>query len=172
MLSELERDRLVNRRDQTPRDRATNDMRVRKKVSTWLKDIPDVLLALNKLPADQMRDVLSDNDIYRLFKLTEKSMNALSFSPVDGRIWDERWISSQPGGATDLDISRSYYTYEYVKEMYDFLGRRNPVIDFDNLERLERDPEFRDKVTQEERRGIERIRRAIAANVVETYATE
>jgi len=119
-----------------------------------------------------MRDVLSDNDIYRLFKLTEKSMNALSFSPVDGRIWDERWISSQPGGATDLDISRSYYTYEYVKEMYDFLGRRNPVIDFDNLERLERDPEFRDKVTQEERRGIERIRRAIAANVVETYATE
>jgi hypothetical protein len=162
LLTKMERDRLNKRIEMIDKKaRAANDIRVKKKLSAWLKNIPDILSILDKLPADQIREVLSDNDIYGLFKSTERSMNALSFSPVDGRLWDERWLSSQPGGATDLDISRSYYTYEHVKGMYAFIGSRNPVIDFDNLERLERDPEFRDKVTKEERRGIERIRRAI-----------
>lgn len=176
LLTKMERDRLNGRSEMKDKKaRAANDIRVKKKLSAWLKNIPDILLILNRLPADQIREVLSDNDVFRLFKLTETAMSTLNFSPVDGRIWDERWISSKPGGATDLDISRSYYTYEHVKEMYDFLGHRNPVIDFDHLNPLENDPDFRDKITEEERRGIERIRRAtsfwprsIGVNVVET----
>jgi hypothetical protein len=142
-------------------------MRVRKKLSAWLKDISDVLLIVDKLPEDQVREVVSDNDIFNLFKLTETSMGISIFSPVEGRIWDERWISTRPGGATDLDISRSFNTYNHVKRMYNFLGLKNPIIDFDNLERLERDPDFRDRLTEEERRGIDRIRQVIATKTSE-----
>jgi hypothetical protein len=51
--------------------------------------------------------------------------------------------------------------------MYNFLGLKNPIIDFDNLERLERDPDFRDRLTEEERRGIDRIRQVIATKTSE-----
>jgi len=147
--------------------RAANDIRVKKKLAAWLKNIPDVLLILDKLPEDQIREELSDKDVFDLFKLTDASMGILNFSPIDGRIWDERWISSQPGGATDLDIWRSWHTYNHVGKMYDYLGHKNPIIDFDNLEPLEKEPEFRDKLTKDERRGIDRIRRAIAAKTSE-----
>jgi hypothetical protein len=162
LLTEMEKDRLINRVNMKDKKaRAANDIRVKKKLSAWLKNIPDILLILDKLPEDQIREELTDNDVFNLFKLTETAMYILKFSPIDGRIYDERWISTQPGGATDLDIWRSRHNYNHIGRMYDFLGHRNPIIDFDNLEPLEKHPEFRDKISTEERRGMDRIRSAI-----------
>jgi len=160
MLSELEKDRLINRNAQTPRDRATNDMRVRKKLSAWLKNIPDVLLALEKLPRDQTSNVLSDEDVFKLFTLTEEAIHVRGFSLIEGRISWPKW-SGYSGEVTDLDIWRSWHLHKHIHKLLDFHGHRNPLWDWDVLHPMEEDKHFRERISPEELRGMERIKHAL-----------
>ena len=159
MLSELERDRLVNRRTQTPRDRATNDMRVRKKLSAWLKNVPDVLLILEKLPDDQIRDVLTDNDIFQLFRVNERLVDIKGFTPIIGRLTDEKWIGHF-GEVGDLDIWRAFQLHQHITRLGLFSGNGGPMIDMEIFEQKEKHPDLY-TITEEERRGAARVRRAI-----------
>jgi hypothetical protein len=168
LLTPTETLRLINRKEtEDKKVRAANDIRMKKKLSAWLKNVPDALLIIENLPEDYIRETVSDNDLFKLLKLVETGMHILDFSPVGGRIWEDRWIGSRPGGATDLDISRSVDIYRHIQKMYDFIGHGNPVIDFCNLDPLDRDPDFHDKVTAEERRGLDRIRQIIATKKAE-----
>ena len=103
---------MVNRSTQTPRERATNDMRVRKKLSAWLKNASDVQKILINLPEDQIRDISTDEDIYQLLNLTEKLVTIRKFYPIEGpQEKPELWRLVIDGKfdrlATDKDIARS-----------------------------------------------------------------
>jgi hypothetical protein len=123
-----------------------------------LKNTPDVLLILNNLLEDQIRDVLADSSIFDLFKLTEKAIDIKDFAPIDGRLVDVRWIG-QNGEVGDLDILRADNLQHHIKTLIEFNGHRNPVIEMEIFEKRERYPDFY-TLTEEEKRGAERIRRA------------
>jgi hypothetical protein len=100
-----------------------------------------VLLILNKLLEDQIRDVLADSSIFDLFKLTEKAIDIKDFAPIDGRLVDVRWIG-QNGEVGDLDIWRADNLQHHIKTLIEFNGHRNPVIEMEIFEKRERYPDF------------------------------
>jgi hypothetical protein len=161
LLTEKERERLINRQDTTDKKtRAANDIRVRKKLAAWLKNIPDVLLILEKLPKDQTNAVLSDEDIFTFFNLTEKAIHVRGFSLIEGRISWPKW-SGYSGEVTDLDIWRSWHLHKHIHKLLDFHGHRNPLWDWDVLHPMEEDKHFRERISPEELRGMERIKHAL-----------
>jgi hypothetical protein len=118
---------------------------------------------LNKLPEDQIREVLSDNDIFDLFKLTEKAIDIKDFTPIDGRLVDERWVGHN-GEVGDLDIWRASKLQPHINKLYQFFGHRNPLIDMEIFEQREKHPDLY-ALTEEERRGAARLRRAIESMI-------
>jgi len=160
LLTEKERLRLVNRRDTDDKKiRAANDIRAKKKLSAWLKNIPDVLLILEKLPDDQIRDVLADNDIFKLFKLTEIAVDIQGFTPILGRLTDEKWIGHF-GEVGDIDIWRASQLRRHMTRLDFFGGNSGPMIDMEIFEQKEKHSDLY-TLSAEERRGAERIRRVL-----------
>ena len=80
LLSDLELERLLNRSDE-PNSRATNDGRVRRKISAWLKNVDDIFLILHKLPQDQIRSVLKPEDIDKLYAIIGEAMRTIDYYP-------------------------------------------------------------------------------------------
>jgi hypothetical protein len=80
LLSDLELERLMNRSNE-PLTRATNDGRVRRKLSAWLKNINNVFIILHNLPEDQLKDVLSEKDIDKLYFVILEAMRIKDYYP-------------------------------------------------------------------------------------------
>lgn len=117
-----------------------------------------MLLIVDKLPEDYIREVLSDNDIFKLFKLTENAIDIKDFTPIDGRFVDEKWIGYN-GEVGDIDIWRADNIQHHIKRLIEFNGYRNPLVEMEIFEQRERHSDLYE-ITKEERRGAERIRRA------------
>ena len=73
LLSNLEFERLMNR-SKEPHTRATNDGRVKRKLAAWLKNINDVFVILQKLPENQLKDALDEEDIDKLYSIIGEAM--------------------------------------------------------------------------------------------------
>jgi len=86
LLSELEFDRLKKRADE-PLTRATNDGRVRRKLSAWLKNMNDVFFILQKLPEDQLREVLQKDDIDKLSSIIREATGIIDYYPTGLEQW-------------------------------------------------------------------------------------
>lgn len=171
MLSELEMEKLVNRRDQTPRDRATNDMRVRRKLSVWLDNISDADTILNILPADQLRDKIDDTSIFLLLDIVWNLMKIKNFRTIVGTKdeptkWKTKAISESdevnmrpaPDKAAEkLDIARSSMLLLGFSGMFRYLGSENPIISVvDQWKNLYK-PGYLDKLEAGERQSIEKV---------------
>ena len=172
LLTDMERERLTTPRDEIDnKTRGMNDARVKRKLAAWIQNFDDVKLILDNLPEDHLNAVLSDEDVYKLFKLTEKLISIRGFSPIEGRIHEERWIGFR-GEVADLDIWRSYNVYQHLMRVFDYFGHRNPFWDnYHLLEGMVKDEEFKDRVSPEERKGMERIQKAIRAYQPKIRAT-
>lgn len=164
MLSDLENDRLVKRSAQTPRDRATNDMRARRKLATWLKDIIDAELIIEHLPEDQTRDVFDDQDIYSLLYMAERLIEIKKFCPVVGSVENpEEWRAVIDENNTrpveNLDIWRSKLLGDSLNRLDRFYGanRENPVWYVSSLERIAR-MGMNDRIKKEEMAGIRKVK--------------
>jgi len=173
MLSDLEKDRLVNRNrsgltQKDIKDRATNDMRVRRKLSSWLKDISDAVLVLQCLPDDQLDDIIDDWHIYFLLNIAEAGMDIKRFHPIEGDAeTPEKWqtvlkYNDQTGKAEEtraaekLDIARSGMLSHHIGIIgKKYLGYRNPVTKVAELSNLYQKPKLKDKVSEGERRAVE-----------------
>jgi hypothetical protein len=171
MLSPEERKRLKER-DSNEMDsqiKASNDARARRKLKAWLKDdLDDVYLILDKLPEDQLRRVFADDHVFKLLDLAERIMAIKRFAFMWGDIENpEKWkVAGRPGEgpnklAEDQDIIRSFLLRRHIDALYDFYGHDTPINAFMELDRLDLDKEFHDKVTEKERAGLKRIREAI-----------
>jgi hypothetical protein len=86
LLSELEFDRLKKRADE-PLTRATNDGRVRRKLSAWLKNMNDVFFILQKLPKDQLKEVVQKDDIDKLSSIIREATGIIDYYPTGLEQW-------------------------------------------------------------------------------------
>jgi len=86
LLSEKERERLMDRKDKS--NVAVNDARVRKKLSNWLKTLDEVFLIFNHLPEEQSRSVVTKENAFGLLCLAARAMKIKDFHPVDGNVND------------------------------------------------------------------------------------
>lgn len=120
LLSDLEKDRLKNRNSLESRTRATNDIRVKRKLSAWLNGIDDVLLILEHLPKEDIQKVAYDVAVIRLATAAIEMMRIMGYHPMVGDVghpegwqmitknWDEiRSGNIATGPATDTDIIRT-----------------------------------------------------------------
>jgi hypothetical protein len=86
LLSDLEFKRLMNR-SLEPNIRAANDARVRRKLSAWLKNINDVFVILQKLPEDQLKEVISNEDLDKLYSIIGMEMKIKNYYPPALEQW-------------------------------------------------------------------------------------
>jgi hypothetical protein len=192
MLSHEERKRLAERnsKDMDSQIRASNDARARRKLATWLKeDLQDVYLILDKLPEDQLKRILTDDNAYYLLDLAAQVMRIKGFCPIEGEFGHpESWkaLKSKPDyiegwepfilrrtpdkleavPVSDLDIQRSVIFGRFLKVLRKFFATpkaSNPVSFVDPYIALLADPTFKDRVTEEERRGVDRVLKALEA---------
>ena len=88
LLSDLEFERLKNR-SKEPHTRATNDGRVRRKLSAWLKNLDDVFFIMQKLPENQLKDVFREVDIDKLHSIIGDAMKIKNYYPPTLEQWRE-----------------------------------------------------------------------------------
>ena len=178
-LSPKEEEGLINR-PTNAHERATNDVRVRKKLAAWLKEFDDMTEIFLCLPPEQLRKELSDIHVHRLSFFLITAMDVLNFHPIVGEIdkpddWKtildvsaNRFEMLASGrahyrsrAAENEDITRTLLLVDAFNELNLFFGNNNPVVEAVQLEKLEDDPKLRSRLTDGERRGIERVNLAL-----------
>jgi hypothetical protein len=119
LLSELEKDRLLNKDSLDSRTRAANNIRVKRKLSAWLKGIDDVHLILAHLPKEDIQRVANDDTtVLRLLFEAIEIMRKIGYRPIIGDVGQPAsWqVITKKGtmldesvkvNATDADIVRS-----------------------------------------------------------------
>jgi hypothetical protein len=175
-LSPKEREGLWHR-PSNAHERATNDVRVRKKLAAWLNEFDDMTEIFLKLPPEQLRKELSDIHVHRFSFFLITAMKVLNFYPIIGEIGkpeDRKAIidtnvsklelrtlekahsTSKP--VEDEDIWRILILSDLFDELNHFFGNSNPVVEADQLSRLaEEHPKFHTRLTADELRGIKRL---------------
>jgi hypothetical protein len=168
MLSDLERQRLVERDspDMPKNVRAANDMRARRKLTAWLKDIEDVVLVFALLPDDQLRKELEDSHVFRFLLLAEGTMACLNFRPISGtpnapEEWQAIVDEKTADPVSDTDIARSYFLVDHLRTIEGSFGTKNPLRTITLLETLDENPEFRDRISDSERQTIKKVHQAV-----------
>lgn len=116
--------------------RKRNNIIVKRKIQYWLNDANDVFFALEHLKDTKIEDVFPDEDIFAVFKATEKMLDRLHFAPVQGEpqhpfiVWPhvvtyKDWMKEkqlQPSSlaakgrrATPSDFERNWQVQEFVR---------------------------------------------------------
>jgi hypothetical protein len=159
LLSDLERERLTKRETLDRHTRTTNDVRVKRKLSAWLKGFGDVFLCLHQLPKDQLQRILKDELVYLLLAMAIEIMKVKGFRPIVGDVMHpEEWKTENPvkwevirGGAsstvdifypiTNVDIVRSEYLTSPISKLYKMLDlSNNPVVCAVQFQEAQNDP--------------------------------
>ncbi len=165
LLSDIERERLIRR----PRDakaRASNDVRIRKKLRTWIHDLDDVALICEYLPEDQLNKEIVDNDVYFLTGIARSFMKALKFSPIVGRVdHPEEWKTQTDTGAerpvTDEDIDRSLAIKKIIDDIMVYHGQNNPIDSVLILSKMAANPELKSKLNEANHKSLKRVEDAL-----------
>jgi hypothetical protein len=177
LLSDVERERLIHR-PQDSKTRASNDVRVRKKLRSWLQYLTDVALILEYLPEDQIvKEIVDDHDLYSLLYMSERLMEIKKFYPVVGPIENpEKWeiiieeTIKRPAG--DDDIERTKLLGERLNSLSRFIGdtSKNPICRALKLDKLER-MGMGDRIKDDEKAGLEKLKQ-VSANMVSRARAE
>jgi hypothetical protein len=165
-LSQTEKDRLLNRPTDS-RDRATNDVKVRKKLAAWLKDLPDMALVFQYLPKKQLRKELNDFDAFNFMDFAMRTMDCLDFNPIFGDIGSlNMWYVPSPDGEqrppTDQDIERAAWLSLTIEQLKNFYGNKNPVGAAMDLNLIYDHPRTRGRLTEGEIASIEKVNQVMS----------
>jgi hypothetical protein len=153
LLSDLERERLLNRGSLDRHTRVTNDIRVRRKLADWLNGVEDVSLILDHLPKDDIQKIAcqdamdGDPAVYRLALSTVEMFRTMGHRPIIGDVGHpEGWqtitnkldkIEKVP--ATDADINGAAQLMIIVAALESMLGSQNNPVAYAVKYRLTRD---------------------------------
>jgi len=162
LLSKLEFERLMNRSEE-PLTRATNDGRVRRKLSAWLKNTKDVFIILQKLPEDQIRIVLKKEDIDKFFSIIKESMKVIDYYPpgleqmrIDLEKEDTETFKLKYGSFLKKDILG---ISSFSKPLLELVQKGRTWTEADLLKELHIDPKDNDaiKITTGQLEELERF---------------
>ena len=149
LLSELEFDRLKKRADQ-PLTRATNDGRVRRKLSAWLKNMNDVFFILQKLPKDQLKEVIQKDDIDKLSSIIREATGIIDYYPTGLEQWrqnlektETEMFKLQYGSFLKKDIQG---TSSFSKPLIELVQNGRTWTEADLLKELRIDPKDGDAI--------------------------
>lgn len=162
LLSDIERDRL-RYRPHDAKTRASNDVRIRKKLRSWIHDLDDIALICEFLPEDQLAKEMADNDVFFLMGIARCFMDTLKFMPIVGKVdqpegWKKRSSSGVEYPVSDVDIDRSLSLKKSIDDIISYYGQDNPIGSVLELSRMESIPELKNKITEGDRKGLERVR--------------
>lgn len=165
LLTNTERDRLRHR-PHDAKERASNDVRVRKKLRSWLQSLDDIGIICEYLPEDQRSKEITDNQIFFLMGIARSFMKTRHFFPIEGDIekLDEWKIVTATGAkqsANDVDIERSLKMKNTIDDIMVFHGKNNPIDTVSLLFHLQSEPELRNRLTEADLKAIERVTEAI-----------
>jgi hypothetical protein len=186
LLSEKERERLTNRAKLDKRTNSTNAIRVKRKLAAWLGNISDVVLILQNLPEDQLKDEVHDWHLYFLLNIVENLMEIKKFYPIDGDIekpneweavikFDKKTNLKNKRPVEEIDIVRGSMLAYHIGILGHYLGLQNPMPKVNALTEACRDPalpDFSNRLTPNERLAIERSTEAIKKFLDETVRVE
>jgi len=162
-LSPKEREGLLNR-PSNAHERATNDVRVRKKLAAWLKEASDIELIFDHLPDEQLRKELSADSPEFFLNLAIGAMRCLRLGRIDGKIDEpEDWTvvidEKNRRLAADSDIINALTINSRLNVLK---ALSSPVIEEAQfLDKMDKSPKYHNRVTDSERNGIERVNKAI-----------
>ena len=164
-LSPQEKERLIQRPSNS-HDRATNDVKVRKKLRAWLRDLPDIALVFQYLPKEQLRKELDDSNAFNLIDFGMQAMDCLNFNPIFGDAESANmWYVALPDGAqrqaNDQDIERSAWLSLTIGQLKNFYGERNPVGTAMDLSLIYSNPRTRGRLTGGEIASVERVNKVM-----------
>lgn len=158
LLTETERERLINRRDMKDvKKRITNDSRVKKKLAAWMDNMDDVELILENLPQEVTKDAISESNIYQLISIVSDSLRVKDFRRVIGAINDsDSWQTAPSRPVEDIDIARAAILAIMFESMGRYLGSDNPVVHAVALSKFYADPQLKNRLTDAEMRSVEK----------------
>jgi len=158
LLTETERERLINRRDmEDTKKRTTNDSRVKKKLAAWVDNLRDVELILESLPEEMSESAVNEFAVYRLISVIKDLLRVKKVRQVSGDINPASWQTAPGRHANDLDIARSALLASALSGIMEFLGADNPVVRAATLSRIYADPILRERMSDEEKQSAERL---------------
>jgi len=158
LLTETERERLINRRDMKDvKKRITNDSRVKKKLAAWVDNLRDVELILESLPEEMSESAVNEFAVYRLISVIKDLLRVKKVRQVSGDINPASWQTAPGRHANDLDIARSALLASALSGIMEFLGADNPVVRAAKLSRIYADPILRERMSDEEKQSAERL---------------
>lgn len=171
MLSNEEHEKMVNRAEYDRGTLSINDLRIKKKLKTWLDYIEDIRLVLRNLPEDLTRDVLIDEYASDVLYIAAEIMRLQKFLSISGEIdKPEEWQARGYGIvrlAEDKDIARNIILNSHLKNLAVFVGEtyndeQNPAIRARAIDRLQGDSLLSGKNTPNEQKAIEKVKSALA----------
>lgn len=114
LLTATERERLIDRSPDANQDiRKRNDLIVRNKLKSWLKNAEDVNFILHHLPTRQISKAVTDEDVYELLDIVKALLAILDFIPVEKNSYNQ-YIVVKP-----VDTKHTYYPpREFPKEAW------------------------------------------------------
>jgi hypothetical protein len=176
MLTEMEKERLRTRDKLNPHTRNTNDLRVRRKLKAWLDDIKDIELILDSLPINQINKAI--NKITPIYLLSlAYAMKNVNRNVIFGELeYPDTWKVLDMGKSKgwqddrdveDLDIVLSLRMLFLIQALAFTAGADanltmpfslpNPIV---SAIRLTEIPNIKNRLTEGEKKGIERINKA------------
>jgi hypothetical protein len=165
LLTNSERERLIHRSSDA-KTRASNDVRIRKKLRCWLQSLDDIGLICEYLPEDQLAKEITDNQIFFLMSTAKSFMKIRHFLPIEGNIknpadWKIVTATGAKQLANDVDIDRSLKIKNVIDDIMLFHGHDNPIDTVSLLSKLKSQPEFQNRLTETDLKAIERVTEAI-----------
>jgi hypothetical protein len=103
-----------------------------------------------------------------LFQIIHDLLYKRKYYPIDGKIdnpdeWQIIIDENNKQSAKNSDIMRSFYVEGFLDDlMSSFVGENNPIAKVEFLAEMDNEPSFHDRVTEGERKSIERLNQAIA----------
>ena len=144
-LTATERERLSDR-NLNPTIRKRNDLIVRNKILSWVKNSDEVLLALQQVPTKKLKEELDDNYIYTLLEIVKELLDLKDFGRLYN-IGEEKAIVINPfkfhsnlhnrGGkphtASEDDLGRIFALESALEDVIALIPKPNECVAYEKF---------------------------------------
>lgn len=162
LLSEKERDRLMDRVNFDKRTNSTNDVRVKHKLDAWIDNLNDVQLILENLPGETSSSAIEEINIYQLLNIVSDLLRIKKFRRITGDAGkSDSWQTAPSRTAEERDIARAAILTIFLEGIGRYLGADNPLLHVMGLLKFYVDPRLQGRLTDDEKRSVEKCLDAV-----------